>query len=148
MIGRYTNWRDEYYHNAKKEGFKYCVRENIQMFSDEQPSWHKLKNKEELWQLPFIRQRVEKFKNYNFKKWKFRDSEKGSEQDLIYCESEGETYLVAYVMDLEKFEGKCQPTYDSSKEVDEVRKNMQKRDIKYWESKLELFKELGYSLSK
>ena len=138
MTTNYTNWRYEFYHNAKKEGFKYCVIEYIQMFSEKQSSWHKLKNKKELWELPFILEWVEKNNHNNLKKWEFRESDylKSIEQDLVFYNQNGESYLIAYVMDLKKFKANRQTTYETSDEVDEVRRILDDRYMEYWKSKL------------
>jgi hypothetical protein len=50
-----NHWSRDFYREAKSEGFKFAFRQHIPNFvSGVDASLHKLKTKEEIWELPYL----------------------------------------------------------------------------------------------
>jgi hypothetical protein len=106
-----SHWSCDFYRKAKEEGFKFAVRQHIPNFSDAEASLHKLKDKEEMWTLPFVKrwEESEVFEGANlpkdhpesFEKWEVKKYEEDGEH-LLICHLKNKSYwVVAYLMDLD-----------------------------------------------
>lgn len=110
------HWSREFYAEAKAEGYKFAIRQHIPNFvSGVEASLHKLKNKKEMWQLPFVKRWKENeiYQNCNLpadhpeavkelKLKKYDCTDDGEQLLMAYCNN-GSYWVVAYAMDLEKF---------------------------------------------
>lgn len=54
-IQQNKHWSRVFYDKAKKEGYNFAVRQHTPNYCDVEPSLHKLKNIEELEEIPFFK---------------------------------------------------------------------------------------------